>query len=181
MGSQIGKGCAGVSGVVGTVSTSRTSMKSLRRLLIAILAPQLASLIGASVTLSGAGSWYATLEKPFFNPPSWIFGPVWTVLYVFIGVASYLVWRNSTSPWYSRTMTWYWMQLVLNAMWSPAFFGMQSPLLGLVVIVPLTLLAWICVYAFWLRSRIASLLMLPYGLWLGYATVLNASIFWLNR
>ncbi|MEQ9824888.1 MAG: TspO/MBR family protein [Puniceicoccaceae bacterium] len=156
-------------------------MKSLRRLLTAMLAPQLASLIGASVTLSGDGSWYATLEKPIFNPPSWVFGPVWTVLYVFMGVASYLVWRNSTSPWYSRTMTWYWMQLTLNAMWSPAFFGLQSPLLGLIVIVPLCVLVGICVYAFWLRSTIASLLMLPYGLWLCYATVLNASIFWLNR
>ena len=89
-------------------------------------APQLAALIGASVSISAVGSWYAGLEKPFFNPPAWIFGPVWTVLYIFMGVASYLVWRCSTSPWYSRTMTWYWMQLTLNALWSPAFFVITS-------------------------------------------------------
>jgi len=156
-------------------------MKSLRRLLIAMLAPQLVSLIGAAISISSVGSWYDTLEKPFFNPPSWIFGPVWTVLYVFMGVASYIVWGKTTSPWYSRTMYWYWMQLCLNALWSPAFFGLHSPLLGLIVIVPLTALVGICVYAFWLRSRIASLLMLPYFIWVSFATVLNASIFWLNR
>jgi len=156
-------------------------MKNLSRLLIAMLAPQLAALIGASVSISAVGSWYAGLEKPFFNPPAWIFGPVWTVLYIFMGVASYLVWRCSTSPWYSRTMTWYWMQLTLNALWSPAFFGLHSPLLGMIIIFPMTMLVGICVYGFWLRSRIAALLMLPYFIWVCYASVLNTSIFWLNR
>jgi translocator protein len=156
-------------------------MKGLRRLLIAILAPQLASMIGAWFSISAAGSWYDGLEKPWFNPPSWVFGPVWTVLYVLMGVASYLVWRQSTSPWYSRTMTWYWMQLLLNALWSPVFFGLHSPFLGLLVMLPLVALVAICVYGFWLRSQIASLLMVPYLLWVSYAAVLNAAIFYLNR
>ena len=156
-------------------------MKSLSRLTISMLAPQVASALGAYVSISAVGSWYDGLEKPFFNPPPWVFGPVWTVLYVFMGIASYIVWRHSTSPWYSRTMTWYWMQLTLNALWSPAFFGMHSPLLGFLVILPLTVLVGICVYAFWLRSRIASLLMLPYFIWICYATVLNGAVYWLNR
>jgi benzodiazapine receptor len=155
-------------------------MKNLTRLLIALLAPQMASALGAYFSISSKGEWYDSLEKPFFNPPSWVFGQVWSVLYVLMGVAAYLVWRHK-SPWYSRTMTFYWTQLCLNALWSPAFFYFQSPLAGLFVIVPLTFLVGICVYAFWLRSRIASFMMVPYFIWVVYATVLNASIFWLNR
>ena len=149
--------------------------------MIALLSPQLAAFVGAMFVAYGGGEWYASLDKPFFSPPPWIFRQVWTILYILMGIASYLVWRQSTSPWYSRTMTWYWMQLWLNGLWTPVFFGLHSPLLGIIVILPLTLLVAICVYAFWLRSRIASFIMVPYLIWICYASVLNIAVFWLNR
>lgn len=150
------------------------------KLFLCLMLPQLVAMLGAYFSTSSDGSWYDSLEKPFFNPPSTIFGPIWTVLYVLMGIASYIVWMQK-SPWYSRTMTWYWIHLVLNALWTPVFFGLQSPLKGLFIITPMWVLVGICVLAFSLRSRIASFMMVPYFLWVSYEMVLNASIYWLNR
>ena len=154
-------------------------MKNWHKLLISLLLPQLAGALGAFFTISAIQGWYTTIQKPSFNPPNWIFGPMWTLLYILMGIACYLIWK-SNHPAKKPLLSLYFVQLVLNACWSPAFFGAQSPLLGLVIILPLWILILLCVIRFRKVSHWASYLMLPYLLWVGFASVLNFSIFWLN-
>ncbi len=124
------------------------------------------------------GAWYAGLQKPFFNPPDWVFGPVWSVLYVLVAIAG---WRIFCRAPYGTTMRVWWVQLVLNFLWSPTFFGLQLPGLGLVVIIAL-LVAIIGFVALARRiDRLAAWLFVPYVLWVAFATLLNFSIWWLNR
>lgn len=136
---------------------------------------------GSAVTTPQIPTWYASLAKPPFNPPSWVFGPVWTLLYAMMAVA---IWRIARLPPVAagrRTALWLFLaQLALNGLWSPAFFGLQSPLLGLAVIVPLlAVLAW-TVAVFFRLDTLAGLLLVPYLLWVAFATVLNAAIVSLN-
>ncbi len=123
------------------------------------------------------GEWYATLNKPAFNPPGWVFGPVWTTLYVMIGVAGWRLWRAHHN---SRAMELWWLQLALNYLWSPAFFGLHNPALALVVIVVLLAAIIATIAAAWNPDRTAALLFLPYAAWVGFATVLNATLVALN-
>lgn len=123
------------------------------------------------------GEWYAGLAKPWFNPPNWIFGPVWSVLYVIIAIAGWRLWENHRM---SGAMAVWWIALSANFLWSPAFFGMQMPGVALVVI--LILLALIVTFMVLAREkdRIAAWLFVPYAAWVSFATLLNASIWWLN-
>ena len=114
------------------------------KLLVSLLLPQFAGGLGAVFTLNSVKEWYLTINRPEWNPPNWIFGPVWTTLYVLMGVASYLIWK-SDHPEKRKVLTLYFIQLGFNALWSPAFFGAQSPMLGLVVIIPLWTLILICI------------------------------------
>lgn len=123
------------------------------------------------------GAWYAALQKPAFNPPGWVFGPVWTLLYVLIGVAGWRLWRAQRN---SAAMALWGLQLLLNYLWSPAFFGMHNPALALGVIVALLAAIVATIAAAWRRERTAALLLLPYAAWVGFATVLNAAIVALN-
>ncbi len=123
------------------------------------------------------GDWYLTLNKPAFNPPGWVFGPVWTTLYVMIGAAGWRLWRAHRN---SRAMTLWWTQLVLNYLWSPAFFGLHNPALALVVIIALLAAIIATIAAAWRLDRTAALLFLPYAAWVGFATVLNATLVALN-
>lgn len=135
-------------------------------------------LIGAT---NAPGPWYAALDKPPFNPPDWLFAPVWSVIYVLIGVAGWRIWRLRDVRGETRgAMTAWWVQLGLNFLWSPAFFTLQSTGWALAVI--LALLAAIIAFIglAWDRDRPAALLFLPYGAWVAFATLLNASIWWLN-
>eukprot|EP00913_Durusdinium_trenchii_P027001 g25336.t1 len=132
------------------------------------------SLIGL---LNIPGDWYQSLAKPFFNPPNWIFGPVWTVLYVFIGIAGARTWIADRRS--GRMRIWF-VQMVLNFLWSPAFFGLQAPALGLVVIVPLLIAILAFIRASWRADRLSAWLFVPYALWVAFATALNASIVALN-
>jgi tryptophan-rich sensory protein len=140
--------------------------------IIAVVA--LGSLIGL---LNIPGEWYQSLQKPFFNPPNWLFGPAWTTLYILIGEAGARTWLSGRSS--GRMKIWF-VQMGLNFLWSPAFFGLQSPLLGLVVILPLL----IAILAFIGTSRpfdrVAAWLFVPYALWVAFATLLNLSIVVLN-
>lgn len=134
--------------------------------------------IGALIGVNNVpGEWYQSLQKPFFNPPNWIFGPVWTTLYVLIGIAGARTWIRKRMG--TRMRLWF-TQMVLNFLWSPIFFGMQSPAGALVIIVPML----ICILAFialtYRRDRISMWLFVPYALWVAFATVLNASIGILN-
>ncbi len=123
------------------------------------------------------GSWYAGLAKPSWTPPNWLFGPVWSVLYLMIAVAGWLVWESKAAP----TARWLWgVQLVLNGMWSPVMFGSHNIAMALAIIV----LMWLTIAAFvattWRPVRAAALLFVPYLLWVGYATTLNFALWRLN-
>ncbi len=154
-------------------------MSNTLKLIISLALPQLAGGLGAFFTITFVQSWYQTINKPSFNPPSWIFGPMWTLLYVLMGISCYLIWKGN-HPQKKQFLTLYFVQLFLNALWSPAFFGLESPILGLVVIVPMWALILTCIIQFRKASKLASGLMVPYLLWVSFATVLNFSIWWLN-
>lgn len=149
------------------------------KLFISLLLPQLAGGLGAFFTLNSVREWYLTINRPEWNPPNWLFGPVWTTLYVLMGISCFLIWK-SEHPLKKQLLTLYFIQLSLNALWSPAFFGAQSPILGLVVIIPLWASILICIFRFKKVSGWASGLMVPYLLWVSFATVLNGTIWWLN-
>ncbi|MDO9457109.1 TspO/MBR family protein [Nocardioides sp.] len=129
------------------------------------------------VAAASAGSTYAALDLPPFAPPSSVFGPVWTVLYVMIAVAGWLTWR--VVGW-DRSLTVWAVQLVLNAAWTPLFFGADRYGLALVEIVVLLAAVVATIVLFWTRRRAAALLMLPYAGWVAFATALNAAIWHLN-
>jgi len=151
-------------------------------LLVAVLPVVAASLLGSAVTVPQIAGWYAGLAKPPFNPPNWIFAPVWTALYVMMALAVFRILRIPVGmPGRRRAMLAYHLQLLLNIVWSFAFFGANSPLAGLVVILPLLAAIIAAIAAFRPLDRLASNLLWPYLAWVCFATLLNASIWWLNR
>src|SRR5262249_7980269 len=123
------------------------------------------------------GDWYASLNKPSFNPPNWIFGPVWTVLYVLIAIAGWQCWTQSR---HGTAMKVWFVQMILNFLWSPVFFGAHLPTAALVVIALLLVAIVAFIALAWRRIHIAALLFLPYAAWVAFATLLNASIVALN-
>jgi benzodiazapine receptor len=153
------------------------------RLVVACGVSLLVGVIGSIVVTNGAfTSWYATIEKPAFTPPGWMFGPVWTILYLLMGVAAFLVWRRGLGSLLVRiALVWFLIQLVLNASWTPVFFGLHRIGLALLVIGLLWAAILITLYYFARVSRPAGLLLIPYLLWVSFAAVLNASIWHLNR
>ncbi len=136
--------------------------------------------LGAALTSPSLEPWYAGLQKPSFNPPGWIFGPVWTTLYIMMGYALWRVWSHESHPLRVKAVQMFFVQLVLNLCWSGAFFFMQSPSLGLVVIICLLAAIVTTMFLFFRLDRLAGALFVPYVLWVGFATVLNLSIFLLN-
>ena len=154
-------------------------MNNTLRLIISILLPQVTGALGALVTISSVGSWYQTINKPSFTPPSWVFGPAWTTLYFLMGIALFLIWK-SNHPLKKQALWLFGIQLFLNGIWSPAFFGLESPILGLVIIVPLWIMIVVCIKVFFQINKTASYLMVPYLLWVSFATALNGSIWYLN-
>lgn len=151
-------------------------------LVVAIALPLLVGALGSVFTFDAVRTWYPTLVRPAFAPPSWVFGPVWTTLYVMMGLASWLVWRAGFArPEGRRALTFYAVQLGFNLAWSWLFFGIRQPLLALVDIVVLLVLIGVTVHRFAALSRGAALLLVPYLTWVGFATVLNGAFWWLNR
>jgi tryptophan-rich sensory protein len=151
-------------------------------LAIAIVPVVAASLAGSAATLPQIPTWYAGLEKPPFNPPNWIFAPVWTALYALMALGVFRILRLPIgTPGRRRALMVYHLQLLFNIGWSFAFFGANSPVAGLVVILPLIVLIIATIAAFRPLDRLASNLLWPYLAWVGFATLLNASIWWLNR
>ena len=150
-------------------------MKSNRSLVLFLIL-----VVGGGLAIgyfTAPGPWYAQLAKPSFNPPNWVFGPVWTVLYVMIGIAGWRLWQKHRDGW---PMKLWWAQLFLNFLWSPVFFAAHE--IGLALIVVLSLLGTIAalVATSWRPDRTAAWLMVPYLLWVGFASALNAGIFALN-
>jgi translocator protein len=130
-----------------------------------------------AVTATSVRGWYLSLTPPPGTPPNWVFGPVWGALYILMGVAAWLVWRQCGA---SRPIRLWGWQLLLNALWTPAFFGLHSPGLGLLVILALLVLLVLTTRAFVRISRPAAWMMLPYLAWAAYAAYLNAGFWWLN-
>lgn len=150
-------------------------------LLILIFICQAAGLIGAKVTKPALKPWYRNLRKPFFTPPDWLFAPAWITLYLLMAVAAYLVWMQGLSTAGVKTaLIVFIIQLVLNSVWSFIFFGMRSLLYALIEIIMLWLSIVLCSILFWQISALAGWLMVPYLLWVSFATVLNFSIWKLN-
>ena len=148
----------------------------------AIVAVGLVSVIGQLATYSNLAPWYAGLAKPAFNPPNWIFAPVWTTLYALMAFAAWRILRLPRGTAARRSaLTLFFVQLALNAVWSWMFFAANSPLLGLVNIVPQFLVIAATVVAFHRLDRLAAWCLAPLAAWVAFAAVLNAAIWLLNR
>ena len=146
-----------------------------------ILLSFVAPTVSAVLSVSGPDDWYRALEKPWFNPPSWIFGPVWTVLYILMGVAAWFVWRHGSGRLLAWALGLFVLQLVLNAAWTPLFFGLHRPDWAFVDIILLWGVLVAALVIFYRVSGTAAALLIPYWLWVSFATVLNGTIWWLNR
>jgi len=151
------------------------------KLVISLILPQLAGGIGALFTTPSVTSWYGTITKPSFNPPSWVFGPVWTTLFVLMGIALYLVWQQGTKrPQVRYALAIFGVQLVLNTLWSIIFFGLHSPGGALIEIAFLWLAIAATIFAFAKMSKTAAWLLAPYLAWVSFAAFLNFTIWRLN-
>ncbi|MFH1247071.1 MAG: TspO/MBR family protein [Candidatus Micrarchaeota archaeon] len=160
---------------------SNFKIESPAKLLVSIVVCQLAGAIGSVFTISSIPIWYASLAKPSFSPPNWLFGPVWILLYLLMGIAVYLVWvKGLKTKGVKLAITAFVVQLFLNALWSIVFFGLQSPFYAFInIILLLATIVWTIVELYKL-SKPAAYLMIPYLLWVCFATILNYSIWMLN-
>lgn len=156
-------------------------MKHPVRLVITIVGCELVGILGGLFTAPAIRTWYAYLAKPSFSPPNWIFGPVWTVLYFLMGIAAYLIWtRSGTKKKVQTALRIFIAQLTFNFLWSILFFGLRSPLLALIDIFILwALIVW-TMKSFHPLSKTAAYLLVPYLVWVSFATVLNWAIVMLN-
>lgn len=161
------------------MSTSREYGKRTPRGLIsavAFVAIIMAISLGIGY-LTAPGEWYENLNKPAFNPPSWVFGPVWTVLYVMIAIAGWRIWRTAPK---SAAMPLWVAQMILNWLWSPAFFGAEAPALALAIILAMLVSIALFIAQAWRHDRWSAGLFVPYAAWVAFATTLNGSIVLLN-
>lgn len=150
-------------------------------LFLSLLLVAAVSVLGGLATAESVSGWYQTLQKPPLNPPDSVFGPVWTLLYIMMAVAAWRVWRKAGSIGAAKAaLGMYGVQLGLNLLWSFAFFGWQQPLWGLVDIIALDITLLITLVLFWRQEKIAGILMVPYAVWVGFATYLNAGMVLLN-
>ena len=136
--------------------------------------------LGGAVTASSVTEWYPTLNKPSFNPPNWVFGPVWTTLYVMMGIAAWRVWRAVERDTARGPLAVFALQLAVNLGWSIAFFGLRDPGVAVVVIVVLDLLVLATALMFRRIDGLAALLLVPYLAWIAFATILNVAVWRLN-
>jgi len=158
-------------------------MQKILRVSVVIFTCLVIGYFSSMVTRDSILTWYPTLVKPFFNPPNWLFAPVWSVLYVMMGAAGGMVWnRLEFDPeLVKKAFLFFIIQLGLNALWSYLFFGLHNPLLALIEIVLLWLIIFETYTQFKKIDKIAAMLFIPYLAWVGFATILNSSIWWLNK
>lgn len=154
--------------------------RNLALLIVSLAIPLAVGALGGFATAGSVTTWYATIAKPWFNPPSWVFGPVWTTLYVLMGIALFLVWRREPSVSRNGALRVYAVQMALNLAWSFLFFGMQRPDLALIDIILLDAAILATIHLFRRQAAGAAALLVPYLLWCLFATVLNAAIWKLN-
>jgi tryptophan-rich sensory protein len=153
----------------------------LTRLIVSILACQAAGMVGSIFTVQSIPAWYASLQKPWFSPPNWLFAPAWLSFYTLMGISLYIVWsRGLKKKTVRAAIKIFAVQLVLNSLWSILFFGLQSPLYALMEIVVLWCAILYTIVKFYKISRNAGLILLPYLLWVSFAAVLNFSVWMPN-
>ncbi|MBU0660874.1 tryptophan-rich sensory protein [Patescibacteria group bacterium] len=155
-------------------------MKKPCKLISSILIPLLIGFGGSFFTVSSINSWYSTINKPFFNPPNWIFSPVWTTLFILIGISFYLVWQKDFGKNKKQILAIYFTQLAFNFFWSIFFFALQNPLLAFIEIIILWILIFLNIKVFYKIDKRAGYLLIPYLLWVSFASILNLSIVILN-
>ena len=149
------------------------------KLILAILICLLVGFLGSIFTMSAIPTWYATLNKPFFSPPNWLFAPVWTTLYILMGISLYLILNKKKVD--KTAVMIFVVQLVLNFLWSIMFFGLHSPFLGLINIILLWLTIVWTIISFMKVSKTAGYLLFPYILWVSFASLLNLAVYLLNK
>ena len=157
-------------------------MSNAIKLVVAVAVPLVVGGISGFATSRGVAEWYPTLVRPAFTPPSWLFGPVWTLLYIAMGVAAFLVWRRGlATEGVAVALTAFVVQLALNGLWSLLFFGARAPGVAFIEIIVLWVSIVVTVWLFWRLSTAAGVLLLPYLAWVSFAAVLNGSLWALNR
>ena len=155
-------------------------LREIGKIIIAVLICQLAGIIGSFFTAGSVSGWYATLVRPEFSPPNWIFAPVWITLYTLMGISLYLVWKEKDKQNITPALLVFFAQLVLNSVWSIIFFGLQSPFHAFIIIIFLWVLIAGSIYFFYPISKTAAYLLIPYILWVSFAAILNYYIWVLN-
>jgi len=151
------------------------------KLVVSVILCQMAGFLGSIFTTPAIQTWYKTLNKPFFTPPNWIFSPVWISLFILMGISLFFVWRRADHPKFKIAFIFFFVQLILNILWSVVFFWLRSPLLGLADIVLLWIAILITIQNFLKISKFAGVLLTPYLLWVSFAILLNFSLWILNR
>ena len=156
-------------------------VQKVLKFIISIIICQSAGIFGSLFTFDSISDWYVTLEKPAFAPPNWIFGPVWITLYFLMGLSLYIVWKDELK---SKTRNAFFVvfgiQLILNALWSFLFFGLRSPFLGLLDIILLDIMVIVTIIYAKSISKLAIILLIPYLIWIVFASFLNYVIFLVN-
>lgn len=149
-------------------------------LLISLLIVLIVAFIGSLFTTPNIASWYRTLTKPSFAPPNWLFAPAWTILYILMAIAAFLIYRKRENPKAKNALTFYFIQLILNALWSIIFFGIHNPQLAFFEIIILWIFILFTLIKFYKIYRTAGLLLIPYLLWVSFASILNLFVWLLN-
>ena len=157
--------------------------KTIRAIFLVVTTCLVIGYLSGTVTRESITTWYPTLVKPIFNPPNWIFAPVWTLLYAMMGVAGGIIWNHleTNKEQVKKAFAFFIIQLALNALWSYLFFGLHNPLLALLEIIILWLMIFETYVQFKSINKLAGWLLIPYLAWVSFATILNASIWWLNK
>jgi tryptophan-rich sensory protein len=150
------------------------------RLLGCIIGIEIIGNIGSLATFSQIITWYAGLVKPSFNPPSWVFGPVWTILFILIGISLYIAWSKATQKQTKKILTIFSVQMILNVLWSFVFFGWHQPGLAFIEIILLWFAIVLTIIEFNKISKLAAGLLVPYLLWVSFATILTFAVWQLN-
>ncbi|RKR15148.1 TspO/MBR related protein [Maribacter vaceletii] len=155
--------------------------KKLLYIAISVLLCLIIGFLSSFATQSSVNDWYVTLNKPSFNPPNWIFAPVWTILYILMGISAGLVWaRGFYHIWVKTALYHFGFQLLLNALWSIVFFGLKQPLWALFIIIALVIMLLITFKWFKIVNKTAAYMLIPYIIWVSFATILNYKIWELN-
>lgn len=162
-------------------SSEKITIRSYPMLAAAILFCLIVGSLGSLVTVTGPGSWYSALQKPFFAPPNWVFAPVWTTLFILMGIALYLVWQCGTENREVKiALGIFGVQFFLNVIWSFLFFSLRSPLLGFIDIIILWVAIVVTIGAFYRVKKSAAYFLIPYIAWVTLASALNGAVYFMN-